>query len=340
MKLGILTSGGDCPGLNAAIRAVVRTATDKFGYECVGIRNGWEGLATGEIIPLPPRSVSGILHRGGTILGTARFNPLKDKETTARVLENISLHCIDAIMVIGGDGTLSAAHEMAQIGVKVIGIPKTIDNDIAATDVTFGYHTAVQTVTDAIDNLHATAESHHRVMVIETMGRKNGWIAVMAGMAGGADMILIPEKPFTWKELCTQLKARHKKKKFSIIVVAEGAMPAGGEAVDIGEFDSFGRPRLGGIGYVVANKIEDMTGIETRVTVLGHVQRGGTPVAEDRLLATQFGVHAVEAAAEGKWDHFIALQGTKFVPVPIEQGIGQPKRVDDRIYDIAEIFFG
>jgi phosphofructokinase-like protein len=340
LKLGILTSGGDCPGLNAAIRAVVKTAVERFHYECVGIKNGWEGLSTGDILPLPTRSVSGILPRGGTILGTARFNPMKDKETTARVLENIALHCIDAIIVIGGDGTLSAAHEMAKIGVKVVGVPKTIDNDIAATDATFGYFTAVQTVTNAIDNLHATAESHHRVMVIETMGRKNGWIAVQAGIAGGADMILIPEKPFNWDTLTSQLKHRHQSKKFSIIVVAEGAIPEGGQMVDIGEFDSFGRPRLGGIGFVVANKIEDMTGIETRVTILGHVQRGGTPVAQDRLLATRFGVGAVEAASEGKWDHFIALQGNQFIPVPIELGIGQPKMVDDRTYMIAETFFG
>jgi len=340
MRLAILTSGGDCPGLNAVIRAVVRTATDHYKYECVGIKNGWKGAATGEIIPLPPSSVSGILYRGGTILGTSRFNPLKDGETTARILENLTLHRIGAVICVGGDGTLRASHEMARLGVKVVGVPKTIDNDIAATDVTFGFHTAVQIVTDAIDRLHSTAESHNRIMVLETMGRNTGWIALAAGLAGGADLILIPERPFSYDKICTMLVERHQRKSFSIVVVAEGAHPEGGEAVTIGALDAFGRPRLGGIGHELAHEIEQRTNIECRVTDLGYVQRGGTPVAFDRILATRFGVAAVEAVAAGKFDHFIALRGEQLITVPIADGVGQCKQADEKLFEVAELFFG
>lgn len=340
MRLAILTSGGDCPGLNAVIRAVVRTAVDRYHWECVGIKNGWKGADTGEIIPLTPHSVSGILYRGGTILGTSRFNPLQDGETTARVLENLVLHRIGAVIAVGGDGTLRATHEMARLGVKVIGVPKTIDNDIAATDVTFGFHTAVQIVTDAIDRLHTTAESHNRIMILETMGRNTGWIAVCAGLAGGADLILIPERPFTYDGICKMLVERHQKKSFSIVVVAEGAHNEEGEAVTLGEVDAFGRLRLGGIGYELAHEIEKRTGIESRVTVLGYVQRGGTPVAYDRILATRFGVAAVEAAANKQFDHFIALRGEQLVAVPIADGIGKTKLVDDELFRVAETFFG
>jgi 6-phosphofructokinase 1 len=340
MRVAILTSGGDCPGLNAVIRAVTRTAIDKYRYECVGIKNGWKGAATGEIIPLNQHAVSGILYRGGTILGTSRFNPLQDGETTARVLENLVLHRINAVIAVGGDGTLKATHEMAKIGVKVVGVPKTIDNDIAATDVTFGFHTAVQIVTDAIDRLHTTAESHNRIMILETMGRHTGWIALSAGLAGGADLILIPERPFTYDGICTMLSERHQRKSFSIVVVAEGAHPVGSGPVDIGQLDAFGRPRLGGIGYELAHEIEDRLGIESRVTVLGYVQRGGTPVAYDRILATRFGVAAVDAVAAGQFDHFIALRGEELVTVPIEEGIGVMKSADNHLFDVASIFFG
>ncbi|RPH92803.1 6-phosphofructokinase, partial [candidate division KSB1 bacterium] len=334
MRLAILTSGGDCPGLNAVIRAVVRTATDRYKYECVGIKNGWKGAATGEIIPLPPMAVSGILYRGGTILGTARFNPIQDGDTTARILENLTLHRIGAVIAVGGDGTLRASHEMARLGVKVVGVPKTIDNDIAATEVTFGFHTAVQIVTDAIDRLHSTAESHNRIMILETMGRNTGWIALCAGIAGGADLILIPERPFSYEGICKMLAERHQRKSFSIVVVAEGAYPEDGKAVTLNELDAFGRPRLGGIGYELANEIEKRIGIESRVTVLGYVQRGGTPVAYDRILATRFGVAAVEAVAEGKFDHFIALQGGDLSPVPIADGTGQTKTADPKLFEV------
>ncbi|HEY3295190.1 MAG TPA: ATP-dependent 6-phosphofructokinase [bacterium] len=340
MRLAILTSGGDCPGLNAVIRAVVRTATDHYRYECVGIKNGWKGAATGEIIPLPTSSVSGILYRGGTILGTSRFNPLKDGETTARILENLTLHHIGAVICVGGDGTLRASHEMVRMGVNVVGVPKTIDNDIAATDVTFGFHTAVQIVTDAIDRLHTTAESHNRIMILETMGRNTGWIALTAGLAGGADLILIPERPFSYDKICTMLAQRHKRKSFSIVVVAEGAFPEGGQAVNIGALDAFGRPRLGGIGHELGQEIEKRLGIECRVTDLGYVQRGGTPAAFDRVLATRFGVAAVEAVANGQFDHFVALRGEQLITIPIAEGIGACKQVDDKLFETAELFFG
>jgi 6-phosphofructokinase 1 len=340
MRLAILTSGGDCPGLNAVIRAVVRSATDRHQWECVGIKNGWKGAATGEFIPLPTYAVSGILYRGGTILGTSRFNPLQDGETTARVLENLTLHRINVVICVGGDGTLRASHEMTKLGVNVVGVPKTIDNDIAATDVTFGFQTAVQIVTDAIDRLHTTAESHNRIMILETMGRNTGWIALCAGIAGGADMILIPERPFSYDKICTMLAERHKRKSFSIVVVAEGAYPEDGKAVTLGELDAFGRPRMGGIGYELAHEIEKRLNIESRVTVLGYVQRGGTPVAYDRILATRFGVAAVEAAAEGKFDHFIALRGEDLIPVPIADGTGQTKMADPKLFEVAEVFFG
>jgi 6-phosphofructokinase len=276
----------------------------------------------------------------GTILGTSRFNPVHDADTVAHVLENIALHRIDGIIVIGGDGSLSAAYELSKHGCKIIGVPKTIDNDITGTDATFGFYTAVQTVTNAIDSLHATAESHHRIMIIETMGRNSGWIAVTAGIAGGADMILIPERPFSWDRLTRQLVTRHEVKRFSIVVVAEGAKPEDSDIVTTGELDNFGRPRYGGIGYVVAREIEQRTGISCRVTALGHVQRSGTPVAEDRLLAINFGVHAVEAAAAGKFGNFIALREGHFVPVPLSEMKGKTRYVDDRTYEIGEIFFG
>ncbi|MFZ5433534.1 MAG: 6-phosphofructokinase [Calditrichota bacterium] len=340
MRLAILTSGGDCPGLNAVIRAVVRTAVDRHQWEVVGIKNGWKGAATGELIPLPSKAVSGILYRGGTILGTSRFNPMKDKQTTARILENLVLHQIGAVICVGGDGTLKASHEIAQLGVNIVGVPKTIDNDIAATDVTFGFQTAVQIVTDAIDRLHSTAESHNRIMVLETMGRNTGWIALMAGMAGGADLILIPERPYSYEKICDMLAKRHERKSFSIVVVAEGAYPEGSKPVDIGELDAFGRPRLGGIGYELAHEIEKRTQIESRVTVLGYVQRGGSPVAYDRILATRFGVAAVEAVKAKQYDHFIALKGEALVPIPIADGIGQTKMADDDLFNVAELFFG
>ena len=254
--IGVLTSGGDCPGLNAVIRAVVRTATQRYGWECVGIKGGWKGAATGEFIPLPPMSVSGILYRGGTILGTSRFNPLQDGETTARILKNLVLHQIGAVICVGGDGTLRASHEMARLGVQVVGVPKTIDNDIAATDVTFGFQTAVQIVTDAIDRLHSTAESHHRIMMLETMGRHSGWIALCAGLAGGADVILIPEYPVPLEEVATVLRRRHRHgHAYSIVVVAEGVEPP--VKVERAK-DIFGFDRLGGVAYQIAPILEEV----------------------------------------------------------------------------------
>ncbi len=341
MRVGVLTGGGDCPGLNAVIRAVVRRSIITHEYDVLGIRNGWNGLLEGDVDPLGLYAVSGILHRGGTILGTSRTNPAKDKDDIRRVMDNIQRYEIDALVVIGGNDTLSAALELFNRGVKVVGIPKTIDNDILGTDYTFGFNTAVSVVTEAIDRLHTTAESHHRVMVVEVMGRHSGWIAVMSGIAGGADMILIPEVPFDIDEVCEALKKRHKKKKFSILVVAEGAVPKDGELVLAGKgTDAFGNVRLGGIGQVLGNEIEKRSGIETRVTILGHIQRGGTPTAYDRILATRFGVRAVDAVSEGEFGKMVALRSEDIVLLDIKKAILANKQVDMKLYEIAELFFG
>ncbi len=341
-RLGVLTGGGDCPGLNPVIRAVTRKAIQS-GISVIGIRNGWKGLVANDTIPLDLKSVSGILHRGGTILGTSRTNPLKQPEDLARVRENVKRLQMDALIAIGGEDTLGVATRLVkQEGMQIVGVPKTIDNDLSMTDFTFGFDTAVNIAMEAIDRLHTTAESHHRIMVAEVMGRHAGWIATYAGIAGGADVILIPEQPIDLDEVCEIIKQRHARgKDFSIIVVAEGARFKDTANVVVEEkLDEFGHVRLGGIGHLLGTLIEQRTGYETRVTVLGHLQRGGSPTAFDRVLGTRFGVKAVELVTEGRFGTMVSLQGNKVVAVPIEQGTGTLKTVDMDLYSIAKIFFG
>jgi len=341
-KIGVLTGGGDCPGLNAVIRAVVR-ASIQYDWEIIGIKNGWKGLIDGEIVILTDYTVSGILPKGGTIIGTSRTNPFKNQEDVQKVEENIRRFGIDALVIIGGDDTLGVAYKLHQRGIPIIGVPKTIDNDLSGTDYTFGFDTAVSIVTEAIDRLHTTAESHHRVIVVEVMGRHAGWIATVAGIAGGADEILIPEVAFDIEEVCRNLKSRYERgKKFSIVVVAEGAKPTGGGMVvtQSDEKDEFGHVRLGGIGHSLAREIQKRMNVDTRVTILGHVQRGGTPTAHDRVLATRFGVAAVELVKNGDFGKMVALQGDKIVPVSLEEAISKSKTVNMDLYNIAKIFFG
>ena len=338
--IGILTGGGDCPGLNAAIRAVVKTA-HQYGYSIIGIRNGWKGIIEGDVEPLTEFSVMGILPKGGTILGTSRTNPLKNDEHKQLMLNNIKKFGIDVIIAIGGDDTLSVATSLHQINIPVVGIPKTIDNDLSGTDYTFGFDTAVSIVTDAIDRLHTTAESHHRIMVLEVMGRHAGWIATFAGIAGGADQILIPEVPFDIDEVCEGLKSRRNRgKKFSIVVIAEGAKPKDltSFVTSSGKVDEFGHEQLGGIGHLLGREIEERIGAETRVTVLGHVQRGGTPTAHDRVLATRFGVKAIEQVHAGNYGVMVALSGDRIITVPICDAIKQ-RKVDKDLYEMAKIFY-
>ncbi|KYK30754.1 MAG: pyrophosphate--fructose-6-phosphate 1-phosphotransferase [Thermoplasmatales archaeon SG8-52-3] len=358
-KIGVLTGGGDCPGLNAVIRAVVRKSI-QYNWDIIGIKNGWKGLINGEIELLTDYSVSGILPKGGTIIGTSRTNPFNKQEDVQKLNENIKKFGIDAIVAIGGDDTLSVANKLHHMGISIVGIPKTIDNDLSGTDYTFGFDTAVSIVTEAIDRLHTTAESHHRVIVVEVMGRHAGWIATMAGIAGGADEILIPEVPFDINEVCKHLKDRYDRgKKFSIIAIAEGAHPKienssnsnnsdstnqnvgeTGLVIQTKEKDEFGHVRLGGIGHALAQEIEKRMGVETRVTILGHVQRGGTPTAHDRVLATRFGVAAVESIKNQNFGIMVALQGDKIVPVPLEEATSKSKTVDMELYEIARLFFG
>ena len=360
-KIGVLTGGGDCPGLNAVIRAVVRKSI-QYDWEIIGIKNGWKGLINGEMELLTDYSVSGILPKGGTIIGTSRTNPFKNEGDVKKIVKNIEKFGIDAIVAIGGDDTLGVASKLNKMGIPVVGVPKTIDNDLSYTDYTFGFDTAVSIVTEAIDRLHTTAESHHRVMILEVMGRHAGWIATMSGIAGGADEILIPEVPFDMGEVCKYLTERHARgKKFSIVVVAEGAMPkkedlaaaqttqgdntahASGESTLITKtdtIDEFGHVQLGGIGNFLAKEIERRMNVETRFTSLGHVQRGGTPTAHDRVLATRFGVAAVELIKNGDFGKMVALQGNKIVPVNIEDAVAERKTVDMELYNIAKVFFG
>lgn len=342
-RLGILTGGGDSPGLNAVIRAVVRRGVDHYGLHVLGVKEGWLGLMEGRIQELTLEAVSGILPKGGTILRTSRTNPFKDPAGPQKILENMKLFTLDALIAAGGEDTLGVALKLGELGLKIVGIPKTIDNDLNCTDYTFGFDTAVTVATDAIDRLHTTAESHHRVMVVEVMGRHAGWIATLAGIAGGADCILIPEIPITMDEVCDLIKKRHARgKDFSIVVVAEGAKPGEGPTpvADSPKVDAFGHVRLGGIGAWVAEEIEKRTGIETRVTILGHIQRGGTPTAFDRVLATRFGVAAVDLVMEGKFGMMVALQGNQVIPVEIAKAVGTLKTVDMGLYDIAKVFFG
>ncbi len=343
MRIGILTGGGDCPGLNAVIRAVVRKGERRYGDELVGFRDGWRGVLDTSTLALDVERCRGILPRGGTILGTSRTNPYKVDGGSQQVLDNLRAEGIDAFIAIGGDDTLGVAKKLAEEGLVIVGVPKTIDNDLSATEVTFGFDTAVQIASDAIDRLHTTAESHDRVMVVEVMGRHAGWIATEAGIAGGAAEILIPEEPFDIDAICTRLRGRHDRGRYaSLVVVAEGATPAEGTMeVQSGEVDAFGHVRLGGIANRVAQGIEERTGFETRVTILGHIQRGGTPTAFDRILATRFGVAAIDAVHEGGAGEMVALQSGQIVRVPLADAVGVSKTVDPALYHgVAEVFFG
>jgi 6-phosphofructokinase 1 len=342
MKIGVLTGGGDCPGLNAVIRAVVRKGEQHYGDEFVGFRDGWRGPNVGLTMPLDVERCRGILPRGGTILGSSRTNPYKVEGAVDRLKANLASLGVEALVAIGGEDTLGVAHKLGAEGVSVIGVPKTIDNDLNATEVTFGFDTAVQVAVDAIDRLHTTAESHDRVLVCEVMGRHAGWIATHAGIAGGAAEVLVPEVEFDVEKVCADLKRRHEKGRFaSIVVVAEGAKPKEGTMVlQSGEKDAFGHVRLGGIGQLLAEEIERRTGFETRVTVLGHIQRGGTPTAFDRVLATRFGVAAIDAVHAGQFDHMVALQAGQIVNVPLSDAVTELKTVDPGLVEVAELFHG
>jgi phosphofructokinase-like protein len=343
-RIGLLTGGGDCPGLNAVIRAVVRRGLAGGGHSFVGFRHGWGGVLSNDAIELTRESTAGILPRGGTILGTSRTNPFADgRDGTASVRLTLEERGVDVLIPIGGEDTLGVALRLHRDGIPVVGVPKTIDNDLGGTDVTFGFQTAVQIVTDAIDRLHTTAESHNRVMVVEVMGRHAGWIATHAGLAGGADAILVPERPFSIDEVVAHLRRRHERgPNFSIVVVAEGATPSEGvlQIRESGATDAFGHARLGGIGVTLESEIEQRTGYESRVTILGHVQRGGTPVAYDRVLATRFGVAAMDAAAAGRFGAMVALSGTEIIDVELEQALREPKLLDPALYETAQLFFG
>ena len=342
MRIGILTGGGDCPGLNAVIRAIVRKGIDAYGNAIVGYRDGWRGPLENVFIELTIESTRGILPRGGTILASSRTNPFKRPDGPERIKENMASIHLDGLIAIGGEDTLGAAQKLTELGVNVIGVPKTIDNDLGATDVTFGFDTALQVATEAIDRLHTTAESHHRIMILEVMGRHAGWLALHSGLAGGADVILIPERPFDIDEVCRLIKRRHERGRyFSIVVAAEGATPAEGtlEVMSQGK-DEFGHERLGGIGYLLEREIGERTGFDTRATVLGHIQRGGTPTAFDRVLATRLGVAAIDAANQGNWGMMPALRGTKIELVPLSDAVRELKTVPPEEYEAAAAFFG
>ena len=346
MKIGVLTGGGDCPGLNAVIRAVVRKA-DTYNSRVLGIKNGWKGLVDISYDDLDNKMVSGILHIGGTIIGTSRTNPFKDPDGPDKVLKNFRLLGLDALVAIGGEDTLGAASKLYVGGLPVVGVPKTIDNDLSGTDFTFGFDTAVSIATDAIDRIHTTAESHNRVMVVEVMGRNAGWIATFSGIAGGAHAILIPEKPIDLDEVCDLILRRHSRgKSFSIVVVAEGAKFAeklgedGELIIQETKTDEFGHVRLGGISQVLAKEIEKRTKFETRFVVLGHIQRGGSPTAHDRVLATRYGVFATEMVHRSEFGKMAALQGKEIVAVPLAEATSKSKTVDMEIFHTAEGFFG
>ena len=339
MRVGVLTGGGDAPGLNAVIRAIVRKGERAYGDEFTGFADGWRGLIEGTVVPLSSEGTRGILPRGGTILGTSRTNPFKVEGGPERVEATIARLGIEALIAIGGEDTLGVAQKLSG-RVQVVGVPKTIDNDLSGTDYTFGFDTAVNIATEAIDRLHTTAESHHRVQVVEVMGRHAGWIATYAGIAGGAAYILVPERPFDVDEVCRSLLERHKKRYASIVVVAEGAQPKEGSmVVQSGEVDEFGHVRLGGIGDVLAREIRQRTGFDTRVTVLGYVQRGGTPTAFDRVLATRFGITAIDAVHEGAFGQMVALRNAKIVRVPLAEAVGSLKTVDPDLLGVAEVFY-
>ncbi|WP_141204535.1 6-phosphofructokinase [Streptomyces griseorubiginosus] len=342
MRVGVLTGGGDCPGLNAVIRAVVRKGVQEYGYDFTGFRDGWRGPLEDAAVPLDIPAVRGILPRGGTILGSSRTNPLKQEDGIRRIQENLAARDVDALIVIGGEDTLGVAAELSdRHGVPCVGVPKTIDNDLSATDYTFGFDTAVGIATEAIDRLHTTAESHMRVLVCEVMGRHAGWIALHSGLAGGANVILIPEQRFDVEQVCAWITSRFRASYAPIVVVAEGAMPKDGDMVLKDQsLDSFGHVRLSGVGEWLAKQIEKRTGKEARTTVLGHIQRGGTPSAFDRWLATRFGLHAIEAVHDGDFGKMVALRGTDIVRVPIGEATAQLKTVDPQLYEEVRVFFG
>ncbi len=342
MRIGILTGGGDCPGLNAVIRAVVRKGEGVYGHQLVGFRHGWRGVLDGEVTELTVASTRELLRRGGTVLGTSRTNPLQHEGGVDTILASLAREHVDALIVVGGEDTLGVAAGLGAAGVRCVGVPKTIDNDLSATDVTFGFHTAVQIATEALDRLHTTAESHDRVMVTEVMGRHAGWLALESGLAGGADTILIPERPFDLDEVCDRLQHRHAGGAgYSVVVVAEGAQPlAGTLTVQDAGVDEFGHARLGGIASTLGPEIEARTGFETRVTILGHVLRGGTPTAYDRILATRMGLAAVDAVHDQDFATMVALRGTDIVRVALADALRELKTVPPALLDEAAVFFG
>jgi 6-phosphofructokinase 1 len=341
VRIGVLTGGGDCPGLNAVIRAIVRKGVQEYGFEFVGFRDGWRGPLESLTKTLDIPAVRGILPRGGTILGSSRTNPFAIENGVERIRQTLMNLGVHALVVIGGEDTLGVATKLHELGVHVVGVPKTIDNDLAGTDYTFGFDTAVGIATEAIDRLHTTAESHHRALIVEVMGRHAGWIALHSGMAGGANIILIPEIPFDIDKVCDYVESRFRNHYAPIIVVAEGAAPKDGTMELVaGEKDAFGHVRLGGIGESLAREIETRTGKEARTTVLGHVQRGGTPSSRDRWMATRFGLHAIDAVHDEAWGHMVALRGTDIVRVPLSDATATLKTVDAALYAEAEVLFG
>ncbi len=342
MRVGVLTGGGDCPGLNAVIRALVRKGVQEYGYEFTGFRDGWRGPLDGVTVPLDIPAVRGILPRGGTVLGSSRTNPLNQQDGIRRIKDNLAALGVDALVTIGGEDTLGVATRLAdEYGIPCVGVPKTIDNDLSATDYTFGFDTAVGIATEAIDRLHTTAESHMRVLVVEVMGRHSGWIALHSGLAGGANVILIPEHPFDVGQVCAWVTSRFRASYAPIVVVAEGAVPRDGDMVLKDQsLDAFGHVRLSGVGEWLAKQIEKRTGKEARTTVLGHVQRGGTPSAYDRWLATRFGLHAIDCVRDGDFGTMVALQGTDIARVPIAHATARLKTVPPALYEEVGVFFG
>ena len=341
MRIGVLTGGGDCPGLNAVIRAIVRKGVEVYGHEFVGFRDGWRGPLEGETMELDVSTTRGILPRGGTILGSSRTNPIKVDGGIEKIEKTLASLGVDGLIAIGGEDTLGVATRLAEHGLRVVGVPKTIDNDLSATDYTFGFDTAVQIAVEAIDRLHTTAESHHRVLIVEVMGRHAGWIALHSGLAGGANVILIPERPFDIDAVCGYIEKRFARHYAPIVVVAEGAQPKEGTMeLQAGELDAFGHVRLGGIGAVLEREIQARTGFESRQTVLGHVQRGGTPTAFDRVLATRFGLHAIDAIHEGESGVMVALRGTEIERVRLSAATSELKLVPLSRYQEVEVFFG
>jgi phosphofructokinase-like protein len=341
MRVGVLTGGGDCPGLNAVIRAIVRKGVERYDFDFVGYKDGWRGPLEGVTVPLDVPAVRGILPRGGTILGSSRTNPLKEQDGERLVKEHLAEAAVDALIVIGGEDTLGVAAALAEQGLRIVGVPKTIDNDLSGTDYTFGFDTAVNIATEAIDRLHTTAESHMRALVVEVMGRHAGWIALHSGIAGGANAILIPEQPFDMEQVCAWVESRFRISYAPVVVVAEGAVPVGGRMVTQDDSrDAFGHVHLSGIGEWLAHELERRTGHEARTMVLGHLQRGGTPSAFDRWLATRFGLHAIDAVRDGDYGTMTALRGTDIVRVPLAEATSQLKTVDPALYSEFDVFFG